>query len=691
MSNLNNLLNNLIKICIFSFLLLTGYQANAAAPSCVTSDFYKIGDYDSPPGQRIFYFEKLKGALETALDKGEADKAECLYNFYDRSAEAETGFWLGKAAAEGCDIENPSACPDPETPRSLNYLKTMHAKLETNLKGGVEALQDKTEAAAACTEGCGEGQGDEAALAAYLQNGQCCGTKEATVLEEMGTVRNKYPGISYLQCLDKTDKTKKRAGALSTMGSCVLSAVTQVFKGMLDGVTSFFSLPGQLIAARAQIWDIITDTDARNAFFAHIKDSVLEFIGVQSGELTNCLNDEAKTTYYCENVGEVIGFLASPAIIGNLFKVAKLGVKAAASLMQKAMASTTKGAAILAKLNKAKKVISRSARVTKVVAKKKIAGVTRPLKLTVKTSKVAQMIITKGSPIARGMAKATKVLFSPITGTAAVLAPVAKVGVKLLALPARITDKAIIAGFNLGKKGVVAAAGKGKQIITAVTTRTAAGAGAVATAEAAGAGAAAGKTGAAVVAPKAPTTVPAANPFVGLPPRNLRVNLTGTEQQLARLETQIAASPTDAALIARRTELLDKKKLLDEALAPPTPKPTPVERIRDGSTPLFQGTPKEVATAPQVKAAATNIGRRSKRGGEAEVRSYVAGERERLNGLLSKYDQELRAIAGEAKEVRSAKIRAVEAKIKTARQQLDALEQAERNLQYRQWQADEGL
>lgn len=827
-------LNNLIKIGVFGFLLMVGYQAKAEAPSCVTPEFYKIGDYDSPPGKRIFLFEKLRGALETALESGDADKATCLYDFYDKSAEAESGFWHGKAAAEGCDLENEASCSDPETPRSLKYLAAIHTKLENKLKPAVEATKadkQKTEAATGCTEGCGEGQSDEAALAAYLQNSQCCGTKEATVLEEMGTVRNKYPGLSYLQCLDKTDKTKKSAGTLSTMGSCALSAVTQVFKGMLDGVTAFFSLPGQLIAASAQIWSIITDPEKRSEFLNHLTDSVLEFIGVQSGELTNCLNDESKTSYYCENVGEVIGFLASPAIIGNIFKVAKLSVKAAASLFKTTMAASKTGAKILAKLNKAKEFTKRQTRVVKVVTKKKIIKPSKALILSVKTSKIAQTIIKRGNPFVRGAAKLTQAIFAPVTGTVNFLAPAGKVGAKVLALPSNLTDKAIIAGFNAGKKIAASNASTGKQVITSIVAKTATPSGEATAASANVVTTARGApletpapismsgqpttiqiTGKPAPIPKAsaveqtapkltaisgklkaktsgpspvvqkpvvtinsqpsvpqpkvslnepvaevpatnvgpgvvantefaapqpvqprpvettpglkaelvaaqkppiqakvdapvtplnppseqvlprvnPTTAnPTGNPYLGTPARNLNTNLTGTNLQLRKVEQQLADNPTDPRLLASQQGLQAKKQLLEEALAPKPPARQPTDGIKDGSTPLFQGARKEVATTSQVKAAEINIGKRAKRGGEAEVKTYVAVERERLNGLLSKYDDEIKAVSAEAKEVRPAKIKKIEEKKKAVRQQLDALEQAERNLQYRRWEASE--
>jgi len=687
-------LKKLVKICIFSFLMMAAVQAEAA-DKCANADkakYLKAGSFEAAPGERIIRFKQLRDDLKGALEKGEADLSQCLYDLYDKSAQDEAGFWQAKAAAEGCDLENPKECPDPETPRSLKFLESLHKELEADLKEDIAKLST-TEAAAECTEGCDEVDSelaDKAALADYLQHEQCCGAKDAKTDGEMGVVRERYPGISYNQCLAKTDKNAKASG-LQTAGSCIAGLVTSVFKGMFDGVVGFFKLPGELIAARAQIWAIITDSDERAKFFEHIKNSVLEFIGVQSGDLTNCLNAEAKTKYYCENAGEVIGFLASPALIGNIFKIAKLGVKAAAAAMKSTLASTAKGAKMLAKMSKAVQAAETVAGKGKAFARKKAATGVLLVAMTMQTSKIAKLIVKAGSPFARGAAKAQKMLSPVITA--------AKVTGKVLALPSKITDKAIIAGFNAGKKVVANIAAKqGAQVITASAV-----AAPVIAAPVAGAvddvAAAAGKATTAPAAqpssvqvfPRVNSTTanPTGNPYSGTPARNLRVNLTGTNSQIARVEQQLAANPTDAALLQKQSDLLAKKQLLDEALAPKPAAPTPVEKIKDGSVQLFQGAPKEVATTPQVKAAQRNIETRSKRGGQAEVKSYVAGERERLNGLLAKYESELNAVKGEAASVRPAKEKVIQDKIRDARQRLDALQQAERNLQYRQWEAQE--
>ncbi len=713
-------LKNLIKISVFSFLIFAGLQANAA-DKCAGADkakYLKAGSFESAPGQRIIRFKQLRDDLKGALEKGEADRSQCLYDLYDKSAQDEAGFWQAKAAAEGCDLENPKECPDPETPRSLKFLENIHKELEADLKEDIAKIPATEAAAAAECNDCEVNSDleDQAALADYLKHDQCCGSKDAKTDGEMGVVRERYAGISYNQCLAKTDKNAKASG-LQTAGSCIAGLVMSVFKGMFDGVVGFFKLPGELIAARAQIWAIITDSDERAKFFEHIKNSLLEFIGVQSGDLTNCLNAEAKTKMYCENAGEVIGFLASPALIGNIFKIAKLGVKAAAAAMKTSLASTAKGARMLAKMSKVVKAAETVGGKTKAIASK-VGKSAKLVGMTVQTSRIAKTIVKLGSPFTRGAVSAYKTL-----------APIARVGGKIIALPSNITNKAIIAGFNAGQKVVAnIAAKKGAQVITASAVAAPGVAGAVDDAAAAAGkattapptmahgaplepvtptsisgkpttiqvearssgGDAAGGNSKTISYPTGSTPAPAAgNPYVGTPARNLRVNLSGTNSQLARIEQQLAANPADAALLQRQSDLLAKKSLLDEALAPKPAAPTAVDKVKDGSIKLFQGAPKEVATTPQVKAAERNIQTRSKRGGEAQAKTYIAGERERLNGLLSKYDQELNAVKGEAAAARPAKEKVIQDKMRDARQRLDALEKAERNLQYRQWEAQE--
>ncbi len=682
--------NNLIKISVFSFLIIAGFQAEAA-DKCASADkakYLKAGSFESAPGQRIIRFKQLRDDLKGALEKGEADRSQCLYDLYDKSAQDEAGFWQAKAAAEGCDLENPKECPDPETPRSLKFLENIHKELEADLKEDIAKIPATEAAAAAECNDCEVNTDleDQAALADYLKHDQCCGSKDAKTDGEMGIVRERYAGISYNQCLAKTDKNAKASG-LQTAGSCIAGLVMSVFKGMFDGVVGFFKLPGELIAARAQIWAIITDSDERAKFFEHIKNSLLEFIGVQSGDLTNCLNAEAKTKMYCENAGEVIGFLASPALIGNIFKIAKLGVKAAAAAMKTSLASTAKGAKMLAKMSKAVKAAETVGGKTKAIASK-VGKSAKLVGMTVQTSKIAKFIVKAGSPFTRGAASVYNTL-----------APVVRVGGKIIALPSNVTNKAIIAGFNAGQKVVAnIAAKKAAQVITASAVAAPAVASSVDDVAAAAAKATttapqlAGMQPSGVqVLPRVQSTTanPTGNPYAGTPARNLRVNLSGTNSQIARIETQLAANPTDAVLLQKQSDLLAKKSMLDEALAPKPAAPTPVDKVKDGSVKLFQGTPKEVATAPQVKAAERNIQTRSKRGGQTEVKTYVAGERKRLNGLLSKYDQELNAVKGEAAAARPAKEKVIQDKMRDARQRLDALEKAERNLQYRQWENQE--
>lgn len=685
-------IKNLINISVFSFLIFVGLQANAA-DKCAGADkakYLKAGSFESAPGQRIIRFKQLRDDLKGALEKGEADRSQCLYDLYDKSAQDEAGFWQAKAAAEGCDLENPKECPDPETPRSLKFLENIHKELEADLKEDIAKIPATEAAAVAECNDCEVNTDleDQAALADYLKHDQCCGSKDAKTDGEMGIVRERYAGISYNQCLAKTDKNAKASG-LQTAGSCIAGLVTSVFKGMFDGVVGFFKLPGELIAARAQIWAIITDSDERAKFFEHIKNSLLEFIGVQSGDLTNCLNAEAKTKMYCENAGEVIGFLASPALIGNIFKIAKLGVKAAAAAMKTSLASTAKGARMLAKMSKAVKAAETVGGKTKALGSK-IGKSAKLVGMTVQTSKIAKFIVKAGSPFTRGAASVYKTL-----------APVVRVGGKIIALPSNITNKAIIAGFNAGQKVVAnIAAKKSAQVITASAVAAPAVAGSVDDVAAAAAKATttapapqlAGMQPSGVqVLPRVQSTTanPTGNPYAGTPARNLRVNLSGTNSQIARIETQLAANPTDAVLLQKHSDLLAKKSMLDEALAPKPAAPTPVDKVKDGSVKLFQGAPKEVATTPQVKAAERNIRTRSKRGGASEAGAYVAGERKRLNGLLNKYDKEMRDLAGEAADVRAIKMKAIEAKQRAARQQLDALEKAEKANQYRQWEAQE--
>lgn len=603
------ILNNVIKIFIFSFFILTGYQAKAAV-DCKNKDRYlKLGDFDSKAGERVFFFKKMTDDLTSALEKGDTDQANCLNDLYQKSAEEEGKFWQAKALAEGCNVDDPSTCPDPETPRSLKFLEAIHNKMVKKLEAHLDKPDEPQgmEAGADCPKCLEEKKRqDEAILAEHLRTGTCCGTKDAKADGDIGVVRLQYQGISYNQCLAKIDKNKK-SSTMEDVGSCVWEAGKKFVKGMFDGVFGIFSLPGELYAARSQIWAIITDSDKRNEFFTHIKNVFLESFGFQKGELRECLNDQENTNLTCQSYGEALGILASPALAANLFKIAKLGVKAATTAFKAALASTKRGAAFMAEMSKVTSGLKGAARVTKEVvtdvakgAKGKVVGVGNAIKLAAGSVKIIQGIVKYGSPFAKGAAAVTKLLVvSPVVGTVKMAGQVAKGTFFVASLPAKVTDKAIIAGFNLGKRMLGAAGKSGTQVIastggaaaTSVVVDAAVGAGkgaAVADATAAaGKGAAAtgdAAAGAGAVKPGTQLELDfgpkgggsaSANPYMGKPSSSLQSSLTRTRNQITTLDAEIAKNPTDA-LKARRDLLVARRDNIQKAVVASQPAPPPV-------------------------------------------------------------------------------------------------------------------
>ncbi len=273
---------------------------------------------------------------EIEVSPGSSD-AKCLSDLYENEM-AKTGQAVGEAYLK-------SSC-QASCKANIEIQKKQLDQLDLEYRKDLKAVSSSKSPA---PEKCDSGSGPLEALK-EAKNSLCCGNKSEN---GTGSVRGIYPDITYQGCLAKTNPTNKDAASIASGGQCLANVLKEGITAVWNNLTSILTIPAELWAAKAQIWQLITNSDARAEFAKKMMSLIGKFVTDRVESVNSCLNPYEKTQFICKLSGQILGELVTPGSILKLFKMLK-NVNKAGGLIEGALSESVKGKAILVNIEKAK-------------------------------------------------------------------------------------------------------------------------------------------------------------------------------------------------------------------------------------------------------------------------------------------------------------------------------------------------
>lgn len=281
-------------------------------------------------------------------------EAKCLSDLYENEME-KTGQTAGEAYLK-------STCQD-SCKANIRNQKEKLDKLDNDFKKQIASVNFNTLSA---PEKCISVIGPVETLK-EAKNSLCCGNKSES---GTGSVRGIYPEITYQVCLEKTNPTNKEAAGVGSAGQCLANVIKEGMTAVWNNLTSILTIPSELWAAKSQIWQLMTNSDARAEFAKKMMSLIGKFVTDRVDSVKSCLNPYEKTQFICKLSGQILGELVTPGSILKLFKILK-NVSQAGGLIESALSETVKGKAILGNIEKAK---AKSAESLKKIGNKDVAA-----------------------------------------------------------------------------------------------------------------------------------------------------------------------------------------------------------------------------------------------------------------------------------------------------------------------------
>jgi hypothetical protein len=347
---------NLFILFFFSLLMVSPSYAIDTPRSCRGVDlnrYMHTGQPASAPPDKIYKFTEMRAQLLRSIDNSQ--NTQCYADFY-RQAIGEVGdYWGERLAQSGCEVDNrgriTGSCPDAgEARRSVEFVGNLDRELKTRIRARLAESQQAREAAAAAADrdDCEARPTTPARSAQEIKDALCCGTASGGG----GVIRAVERGINYQSCIGKTRPTSQSFLSGSGLASCVGNAVKAALQQLWDNITAIFSLPGELWAARSQIWALITQPQARAQFARMLMQQFRSFF-TDRVEAFKCYNDYEKAQYVCRMGGQLIATFATPSTIGSFLRLAKQPAAAALRAMSAMLSRSPGGGRIMAGIERA--------------------------------------------------------------------------------------------------------------------------------------------------------------------------------------------------------------------------------------------------------------------------------------------------------------------------------------------------
>lgn len=329
-------------LSLLSFLMISIVQVQvyAADPeSCrgVNLDQFRNSAVPagSPPEQ-MYKFDAIKTQLIQSI-RQQRNSAQCYTDFYQNALTENSQYWGRTLALEGCVVNDNGTISSTSTLSALgvtcnsanaarNSLERMN-RLDQQLRGENQAIQEASEVLEdAAAEARAGGTGAEAcqarraptATAEQLRENICCGPTARSAAGAIGALE---PGITRNSCLSKIRPTNRRILSGGALGSCLAGIARSAINTFISNIGSIVSLPGQLWAARAQIWSLMTSAAAREKFMQQIKQAVQQFIGDRVNAVRSCYNGYEIAQYGCRVAGQLVGNFFTGGTVGTVLNL----------------------------------------------------------------------------------------------------------------------------------------------------------------------------------------------------------------------------------------------------------------------------------------------------------------------------------------------------------------------------------
>lgn len=357
-----------VLIAVFAVLPLSQHAFSTEACSDVALlEYYKVGSPGDPASEKIYRFIRLRDALRAAIEAGEVEKGTCLNELYKSALKEEGEYWGTRMVEAGCDHEKPAGeCQDPEIVRSVRFINTLNGELEGSLREGLAVAE-------AVKPACPPDQQDPFILTGPAKEQMCCGTADG---KELGAVRTALKGDDYQTCLRRVRPSP--AKGYQTAATCVGVAVWSFAKSIVNSLTSLITAPMQLVSAKGQLWQLITNKKTRYQFMSDLINSITESLNAHNKTINVCLNPHEQAKYVCRGVGDLAGFLASPLALGKILKMLGTGLKMGASVIDAALQASPGGKAAIAGMVQTNKAASAAMLASKTAAKGAAKGAGAP-------------------------------------------------------------------------------------------------------------------------------------------------------------------------------------------------------------------------------------------------------------------------------------------------------------------------
>ncbi len=294
----------------------------AAGPQCSDINlrqYMKAGAIEDAAPNKIYRFTQMREDIIENID--DPRKTKCLNDAYRSGLEQEAGYWGKRLADAGCSLDAQGDvaddCPIAGEVRDSNeFLYNLENDSNADIR---RALDISRSVAAEDAEPPAQARAPECPLtpkssveltAAQLKTATCCGSPS----DKGGAVRVSDPNISYQECVGKISKNTHSAAdtAISCVGSAVKGAVTAIW----EAIKGLWHLPAMI----GQVWSLMTNASAREAFFNKIKG----FVQAKGTAYQQCYNTHEWWQQVCSDTAQVITMFATPeaatALIGILAK-----------------------------------------------------------------------------------------------------------------------------------------------------------------------------------------------------------------------------------------------------------------------------------------------------------------------------------------------------------------------------------
>lgn len=317
------------------------------------NQFMVTGQPSDAPPDKIYRFTVLRTQLVQSISRSQPNAA-CYADFYKSALNEEGAYWGQRLAQEGCTISAngtiSGSCPSAsEARRSTQFINTLDRELKNDIDERLDAHDDLEAEANGARATAGDpncpARRPAGAGVQQLHDQMCCGTSA----DQGGVIRAVEAGINYNTCLGKIRPTGQRFFSGGGIAACLGNAISAAAHTIWDSITSIFKLPGELWAARSQIWSLITSSQARAQFASKMMQILQQFF-TDRVEAFKCYNSYEKAQFACRLGGQIIATCALPETMGAFIGLVAKPVGAAARALGAIMSRSGRGGAVLNRL-----------------------------------------------------------------------------------------------------------------------------------------------------------------------------------------------------------------------------------------------------------------------------------------------------------------------------------------------------